>query len=58
MNADVVEAVKLTLAAVDKLVEHALRSSGSVEAQRAATLAQRARHTLDALASGAIAEAS
>ena len=45
MNADldVIEAVKLTLAAIDKLVEHALRTSGSVEAQEAARLTQRRR---------------
>jgi len=59
MNADldVIEAVKLTLAAIDKLVEHALRSSGSVEAQDAARLTQRARHRIDALVAREIAEA-
>jgi hypothetical protein len=55
---DLVETIRVTLDAVDLLVEHALRTSGTVEAQQAARLAQRARHTIDALVQRAIAEAS
>jgi hypothetical protein len=49
MNTDLelLEVLRTTLDALDKVVEGQLRTEGSVESQRAAGLAQRARHLLD-----------
>jgi hypothetical protein len=48
-DVDLYECVKLVLDAVDQLAAHAVRTSGSVESQKAEGLAHRARHILDAL---------
>ena len=59
MNADLdlYECIRLVLDAVAQLAEDASRRSGSVEAQKAEQLCARARRTLDAVASAAIAKA-
>jgi hypothetical protein len=54
---DVLEVVRATLDALDKVVEGQLRTEGSVESQRAAALAQRARHLLDGDAMRALQKA-
>jgi hypothetical protein len=51
---DILEVLRATLDALDKLVEGQLRSAGSVESQRAANLAQRARHLLDGVSMRAL----
>jgi hypothetical protein len=57
LNLDVLEAVRLVLSAVEQLAADSERRSGSVESQKAAGLAHRARSVLDAVASAAIAKA-
>jgi hypothetical protein len=54
---DLFEAVRLVLDAVDQLAQDAARRTGSVESQKAEQLCARARRTLDAVASAAIAKA-
>jgi hypothetical protein len=54
---DVLEVVRATLDALDKVIEGQLRSEGSVESQRAAGLAQRARHLLDGVSVRALQKA-
>jgi hypothetical protein len=47
---DLLEVVRVTLDAIDKLAEHALRVDGSVESQKGAALAHRGRALLDGIA--------
>jgi hypothetical protein len=51
---DVIEAQRAILDAVDLLVEDAQRVRGSVESQRAAGLARRARQVLDGVVARAL----
>jgi hypothetical protein len=53
---DVLAVVRLVLDAVDQVVESDSRKTGSVESQRAAALARRARVALDQLGMQALRE--